>query len=456
MKPFRFLVALALWFVLVLPSNSRELNEFISLEPTPVISKVSAVLLEQSRSDQEGLPFEELSHLVKRAFLNSPIPLKAELYLEASKARLEEAKSSLLPKIVTQFGSGRIDYGGNSSANGRGDRSIIASQLIYDFGLSPSLIEAADLRMHAAEKSARIERTKLVFSTIQALLDGQRAIQGLDLARAFAQTRQQFLNLTSQRAANGFNSDYDVQRARAKLLESLDEVHTAQRKVHGASSRLVELFGAGFSTNNLPRRYQLPASAGNQEARSLALNIENHASYQEMQCLVLALSNELKAEQSRLWGSVNAEAAHSLSDVGSSFERKRSSAAIVFRSDLSAGFVQRARIQQASARLGESEYELERLKRELTSRIEVANQDWEQSQRILTTRRELLMALQETEFSTRELFLFARASLTDVFRAQEDLMNAAQRLLQASFDRQLTWYQWKYHKDQLLDVLSMN
>ena len=128
----------------------------------------------------------------------------------------------------------------------------------------------------------------------------------------------------------------------------------------------------------------------------------------------------------------------------------------MFRSDLSAGFVQRARIQQASARLGESEYELERLKRELTSRIEVANQDWEQSQRILTTRRELLMALQETEFSTRELFLFARASLTDVFRAQEDLMNAAQRLLQASFDRQLTWYQWKYHKDQLLDVLSMN
>jgi hypothetical protein len=34
-------------------------------------------------------------------------------------------------------------------------------------------------------------------------------------------------------------------------------------------------------------------------------------------------------------------------------------------------------------------------------------------------------------------------------------MNAAQKLLQASFDRQLAWYQWAYHQDHLLDALSI-
>jgi len=63
--------------------------------------------------------------------------------------------------------------------------------------------------------------------------------------------------------------------------------------------------------------------------------------------------------------------------------------------------------------------------------------------------------MRQAELSTRELFLFARASLTDVFRAQEDFMNAAQKLLQASFDRQQAWYQWTYHQDRLLDILAI-
>jgi len=453
-ESLKYLAAFAI--LITLKSGYCQTALFTStLEPAAGLSRTSEALLQQSASDQQGSAFLELSQLVQRAFLQSPIPLKTERNVEAGQARMEEARAAFLPKLSTNLGAGRTDYGASASGNGQGDRSISASQLVYDFGLSPSLRDAASERLQASMQSARSEQAKLALAMLQSVLDWQRAAQSVELARAFVQTRQQFLDLTSTRAKEGMNSPFDVQRAKAKLLEAQDEVPPAERRLQGAGTRLSELFGKNFNPAALPARFQLPVVIFNQETSSTTSDIERLSGYREMRAITNALGYELTAEQSRLWGAINAEASHSLSDVGSSFERKRTSAVIVFRSELFSGFVQRARIRQAAARLGESEYELQRLQRELASRIEAARLEWEASGRIQSTRRDLLQEMQRAEISTRELFLFARASLTDVFRAQEDFMNAAQKLLQASFDRQLAWYQWTYHQDQLLDNLSI-
>lgn len=441
--------------IAVIPGFCQSSGSGASLEPAAGLSRASESLLQQSQSDQQGSAFPELSQLLQRAFMQSPVPLKAERNVAAGQARIEEANAAFLPKLSTSLGAGRTDYGANASSNGQGDRSMTASQLVYDFGLSPSLRDAASERMQASMQSARTEQSKLALAMLQAVLDWQRAAQTLELAKAFVQTRQQFLDLTSARAKEGMNSPFDVQRAKAKLLEAQDEVPTAERRLQGAATRLAELFGKSFNPATLPARFQLPTTFADQKTSGSVSVIEGLSSFREMRAMANALSHELNAEQSRLWGAINAEATHSLSDVGSSFERKRSSAVLVFRSELLSGFAQRARIRQAAARLGESEYELERLQRELTARIDAARQEWEASERIQSTRRDLLEEMQKAELSTRELFLFARASLSDVFRAQEDFMNAAQKLLQASFDRQLAWYQWAYHQDQLLDTLSI-
>jgi len=432
-----------------------------AIEPAAGLSRVSDQLLAETQNDQQGRSFSELSQLIKNSFAQSPIPAKAQSNIEASEARIEEAQAAFLPKLSTSLGAGRTDYGGSTSSNGEGDRSISASQLLYDFGLSPALRDAAKQRFAASEQSARVEQSKLGLSMIQAVLDWQRANAAIALADAFVQTRQQFFDLTSARAREGMNSPFDVQRAKAKLLEAQDEVPAALRRLQTTATRLNELFGPKLIASSLPARFQLPSV----QTASLDVkpgsnapgpaSVTSVSAFREMQATSEALTKELNAEQSRRWGALNVEATHSVSDVGSSFERKRSAAVVVFRSELLSGFVQRARIRQAAARLGESQFELQRLERDLIARVETARQEWEASERIQFTRRDLLIEMRQAEISTRELFLFGRASLTDVFRAQEDFMNAAQKLLQASFDRQQAWYQWTYHQDKLLDILAI-
>jgi len=432
-----------------------------AIEPAAGLTRISEQLLSQTQNDQQGRSFSELSQLIKKSFAQSPIPAKTQRNIAANEARIEEAQAAFLPKLSTSLGAGRTDYGGSTSSNGQGDRSISASQLLYDFGLSPALRDAAKQRLTASEQSARGEQSKLGLAMIQAVLDWQRANEAVLLADAFVQTRQQFLDLTSARAREGMSSPFDVQRAKAKLLEAQDEVPAAQRRLQTTATRLNELFGPQLIASSLPARFQLPnAQASSVDGKPslsapLPSGIKSVSAFREMQATSEALAKELLAEQSRRWGALNVEATHSISDAGSSFERKRSAAVVVFRSELLSGFVQRARIRQAAARLGESQFELQRLERDLIARVETARLEWEATERIQITRRDLLIEMRQAELSTRELFLFGRASLTDVFRAQEDFMNAAQKLLQASFDRQQAWYQWTYHQDKLLDILAI-
>ena len=452
-------VAIIFSIFVSIASDARAQPKGSPITPAAGLSRMSEELLSQTQNDQQGISFSELSKLIQKSFPQSPVPAKTQRSIAASEARIEEAQAAFLPKLSTNLGAGRTDYGASTSSNGQGDRSISASQLLYDFGLSLALRDAAKQRHAASEQGARGEQSKLALAMIQSVLDWQRANEAVLLTDAFVQTRQQFLDLTSIRAREGMSSPFDIQRAKAKLLEAQDEVPAAQRRLRTTASRLNELFGTQLVASNLPARFQLPnADASSVDvmpslSAPMPSGIRTVSAFREMQATHEALAKELVAEQSRRWGALNVEATHSISDTGSSFERKRSAAIVVFRSELLSGFVQRARIRQAAARLGESQFELQRLERELIARVEIAGLEWEASERIQSKRRSLLIEMRQAELSTRELFLFGRASITDVFRAQEDFMNAAQKLLHASFDRQQAWYQWVYHQDKLLDIL---
>jgi outer membrane protein TolC len=125
--------------IAVIPGFCQSSGSGASLEPAAGLSRASESLLQQSQSDQQGSAFPELLQLLQRAFMQSPVPLKAERNVAAGQARIEEANAAFLPRLSTSLGAGRTDYGANASSNGQGDRSMTASQLVYDFGLSTLL-----------------------------------------------------------------------------------------------------------------------------------------------------------------------------------------------------------------------------------------------------------------------------------------------------------------------------
>lgn len=452
------LVALALPRVVLAQSPVSAVPVYIG--PDGSLAKISERILAETGTDRSGEDFDSFARRIRAAFAQSPVPEKAKRSLRAGEARLEEAAAAFLPRVSTSLGLGRTDYAGSASPAGQGDRNINASQLVYDFGLSHAGQRAASQRLQALAQSAVIEESKLALGMVQAVLEWQRSAQAVLLAQAFVDTRNQFAEFTAARTRAGVSSPFDLQRAQAKVLEAQDELPVAQRRLQAAATRYTELLGRASTPESLPARFQLPRryiEAGLPPALAPGdAPVANQLSaYLEMQATSAALEQELRAEQARLWGGFNFEASLGVSDPGSSFERRRTSATVVYRSEVISGFAQRARIRQASARFEESRFELERLERELLARIETARQDWILAERIQATRRQLVVESRRAEESTRELFLFGRATLTEVFRAQEDFMVATQKLLQASFDRQQAWYQWLFQRDQILDLFAL-
>lgn len=437
------------------------------LAPLTGLAQMSDQILSDTSSDRSGASFDELAQRLREAFRQSPVPDKLQRAVQVGEARLEEANAAFLPRLTTNLGVGRTNYGTSGSPAGQGDRSINASQLVYDFGLSPALLRSANHRLVASVMGARVEESKLALAMVLAALEWQRAAQSLQIAQAFVATRNQFAEFTAERVREGVSSPFDLQRARAKVLEAADEVPAALKRLQAAQTRYSELLGRSRSEPILPARFELPldrvagaagAQPGDlraQEAAILPDSPRQLSSYLETQANAAALEQDLLAERARRWGGFNLEAGYGLSDQGSSFERERTSAVVVYRSELLSGFIQRARIRQAAARMEESRFELERLERELAARSETARLEWEASERIQLARRELVLETRRTEELTRELFLFGRASLSDLFRAQEDFVTASQKLGAASFDRQQAWYQWVFQRDLILDLFGI-
>jgi len=373
--------ALVMALVLVCPVQAQRPASAAtpSQESNASLAQISVRILAETGSDRSGAEFEGFARRVRDAFVQSPVPEKASRTVRAGEARVEEANAAFLPRVTTGLGVGRTEYANSVSPSGQGDRSINASQMVYDFGLSPANQRAAQQRLQANTQAARVEESRLVFGMVQAVIEWQRAAQVLLLSQAFVTTRKQFAAFTAARAQEGVSSPFDVQRAQAKVLEAQDEIPSAEKRLQVATARYQEFLGRVSDPESLPIRYQLPeraigiglGAASTPEDRPVAARL---GAYLEVQAASAALEQELRAEQARLLGGFNLEASLGVSDPGSAFERRRTSAVLIYRSEFLSGFAQRARIKQAAARLEESRFELERLERELLARIETARQ----------------------------------------------------------------------------------
>jgi hypothetical protein len=74
--------------IAVIPGFCQSSGSAASLEPAAGLSRASESLLQQSQSDLQGSAFPELSQLLQRAFMQSPVPLKAERNVAAGQARI--------------------------------------------------------------------------------------------------------------------------------------------------------------------------------------------------------------------------------------------------------------------------------------------------------------------------------------------------------------------------------
>ena len=412
-------------------------------------------LVTLAENSNRAAPFTTLRTDINTVFNSVPAVLKTIDSINALQNQKTEAFAAFLPKVSVSAGSGTKDQrlttyssDGNSSS-----KSISASQLIYDFGTSTSAYSSAEAKLKATEYAAYNQRSDILLQMLSATLEYQKSKQSLVFTKGFIDTRKDFLEIMRQKEELGAGSKLDIIRARTKLSEALDELPLAERKLSASQATYKNLFG--FTPKFKEISYQIPQNLVTELNKNPDEIIANINAFKEAEYSARSLKEDYFASRGRLFGAVTVEASRTLSKDYPLNQNTVNTAMVVYRADIFAGFAQSARAKTMASKASEAEFERDRVRRDLIKRLEVAQADVNSTQAAFRTRLDLLKGSQATDIATRELFLLNRGTLTDVFKAQEDVFSAAQKLIAADFDRKIAIYTFLHLSDRLIELFDL-
>jgi outer membrane protein TolC len=183
--------------------------------------------------------------------------------------------------------------------------------------------------------------------------------------------------------------------------------------------------------------------------------IENLRTYKELESVANAARSDYVAARGKLFGSLNLETNNSRNSNPPLTPTTVNTVQVVYRVDVFNGFAQTEKARELFSKQSESVFEKERLKRDLLKKLDNAKANFQAARNSLQARLNFLKGSQATDIATRELFFFGKASLTDVFKAQEDYFMAAQKLVNAEFDHKVAYFSLLALYEKLLEQFDL-
>ena len=408
-------------------------------------------LINDVRKGEGRQPFQMFAQTISDVFFSTPTVLRLLELERTLNTQIAEAQALERPQVSFSAEEGRRTAS-NGGADGRiSSQTITATQSVWDFGIIQSGIDQSRNNVNKSLAEIRDSRSQALLDLILAYNEVATARMNMELVQVFAETRVQFLDLVDQKLALGVSSQADLVRAEAKAYEAQGELPAAAQRLQAAEDRFIELFGV------IPPE-QLPAHALPANQLSLAelgLMTERHpvvtASELEYQNSQLNLQR-LSAEK---LGTVNFQLSGSRSDTPTTSSTDQIDGKIVYQVDLYDGGDLSARLERASGAVVEARWELERVRRETRRVLESAISELVASQSLESARLNSLEATVKASDATKELFMYDRGDLTDIFRVQDDYLNAAKALVEARASSQNAFYSSLHAADLLIEQFGL-
>ena len=408
-------------------------------------------LINDVRKGEGRQPFKMFAQTISDVFFSTPTVLRLLELERTLNTQIAEAQALERPQVSFSAEEGRRTAS-NGGADGRiSSQTITATQSVWDFGIIQSGIDQSRNNVNKSLAEIRDSRSQALLDLILAYNEVATARMNMELVQVFAETRVQFLDLVDQKLALGVSSQADLVRAEAKAYEAQGELPAAAQRLQAAEDRFIELFGV-IPPEQLPA-YALPANQ--LSLAELGLMTERHpvvtASELEYQNSQLNLQR-LSAEK---LGTVNFQLSGSRSDTPTTSSTDQIDGKIVYQVDLYDGGDLSARLERASGAVVEARWELERVRRETRRVLESAISELVASQSLESARLNSLEATVKASDATKELFMYDRGDLTDIFRVQDDYLNAAKALVEARASSQNAFYSSLHAADLLIEQFGL-
>jgi len=408
-----------------------------------------------SENPQESAPFKLLQAQINASFNSVPTILKTIDARRALEFQSEEARAALLPRATLTVGGGNKDQNLTNVQSDGASNTVTASvsQLLFDFGTATSGLQSSKDKLSAGNYGIASQRSEVLLQLLTATFEVQRARQNFVFSQGFVDARRDFLRLVIEKEKLGAGSNLEVIRARTKLAEALDELPAADKRLKTAESSYKSLFGTPPLFKELS--HQLPRLTDSKTAKTIDQYLTGLNRFREAESTASALKNDYSSGRGRLFGAVTLEASRTESHDKPLRKTTSDSVMVVYRVDVFSGFAQSARAKALAAKASEADFERDRIRRDLVQKLEVAYVDVDTTQASFLARLEFLKGAQATDIATRDLFFLNRGVLSDVFKAQEDVFTAAQKVLSADYDRKVALYSLLHLNDQLLELFDI-
>ncbi|MGO9258843.1 MAG: TolC family protein [Bryobacteraceae bacterium] len=202
---------------------------------------------------QTGAPVQlKLSDAEALALKNHPQVLAAQNETFAQSRRVVEARSSYYPSVNGEVTGSAANIGarigaGFLSASSVFDRfgdGVEISQLITDFGRTPSLVSQSKLQANAAEQNYQATRYDVLLRVNQAYFNSLRSQALIKVAQKTVDARQLQASQITELARNNLRSQLDVSFADVTVSQAKLLLIRSQNLVQSAFAELTRALGA--------------------------------------------------------------------------------------------------------------------------------------------------------------------------------------------------------------------
>jgi adhesin transport system outer membrane protein len=381
-----------------------------------------------------GRPFDELKREINQLFFSVPSVLRLVAIQSSLDAQVDQVASAKEFQFeLSVDGGGRT---GSSNDDGQiNSQSITGSKLLYDFGAIDSRIKQARLGTDASRAELENLRSENLLSLVLANINVNAQSRLVKLASSFYETRVKFQKLIEEKRDLGALSDADVIRAEAKTYEAEAGVPTAYMGLQDALDRYEELFGRPSSTDDW---YEIPSL---DLEKIISGQVDDHSTVMQAQAEFSSAVAELDAFRSGDNGSLSFQVIAARTDGEGSNSGERFDAKVVYQRTLGDGGSRDATEVILRAKVKEYEAELQRAKRERIRIISNARNALSAAEGSLLAQKRVLLASRKANEATKELYLYNRGSIADVFKAEEDYVSAIRGYIDAKRSVQTNFYE---------------
>lgn len=379
-----------------------------------------------------------LAEAFATAYESNPNLSAARARLQATDETVTQARGGMRPTVraVSTYGVSS-DYASSGAASGTSTSDpfsvgIEASQPLYDGGQTTNSVRARLSDVSAARARLTDLEQQVLLQVVTAYMDIRRDEENVRLAQNNVRVITEQLRATQDRFEVGEVTRTDVSQARARLAESQSNLTIAEGQLDASKQRFRQV--VGVEPSNLRAPPPLPELPRSQDD-ALTMALQNHPAIVAARFDDSAASSDVRSAIGSLLPSVSLDGSASVSDSGvfdnDSINRRNAQVLVRATVPIYQAGVEYSRIRQSQALASAARASITTEARARQLEVENAWTTLAVARAAIVSERQRVAASQLAFEGVREEALVGSRTTLDVLDAEQELLDARVRLVEA-------------------------